>query len=37
MRYALINTALLDGNENMESRRGMSVPVENGKIAVISG
>lgn len=37
MRYALINAILLDGTENMEPRQGMSVLVENGKIAAISG
>ena len=35
MRYALINAVLLDGTENMEPRRGMSVLVENGRIASI--
>ena len=37
MRYALTNAILLDGTDSMGPRRGMSVPVENGKIAVISG
>lgn len=36
MKYALINTVLLDGTENMEPQRGMSVLVENGRISSIS-
>ena len=37
MIYALVNAVLLDGTENMEPRRGMSVLVEDGKISAISG
>ena len=37
MRYALVNAVLLDGTENMEPRRRMSLLVEDGKIASISG
>lgn len=36
MKYAFVNAVLLDGSEDMTPQRGMSVLVEDGKIASVS-